>query len=84
MPLKNSLIARLSADSSGQIPVVVEPDAWHTDDDVVALLERSGARRVRILTPRYISARVAVDSLDEIENVARVSLKHRKELHSPS
>jgi len=81
MPLKNSLTVRLSADPSGRIPVVVEPDAQHTDVDVVALLETSGASRVRILAPGYISARVGLDSLDKIETVARVSLKHRKELH---
>ena len=84
MPLKNSLMARLSADPSERIPVVVEPDAQHSDADVVALLENSGASRVRILAPGHISARVGLDSLDKIETVARVSLKHRKELHPAS
>ena len=83
MPIRRSLMARLLTDASGRIPVVIASDARYSDEQILAWLNEKaeGAQGVRLLAPGHISACVTQDLLDELETMARVMLKHKKEPH---
>jgi hypothetical protein len=56
-------------------PVLVEPRAGHSDRDVVALLERAGAREVDVLAPGFISALLRSSAFQALAEIADVHPK---------
>jgi hypothetical protein len=59
---------------------MVEPLPGHTDDEVVALLQRSGATQISILAPGFISARAQPGALEALQSIAEVREKPRSQI----
>lgn len=62
------------------IPVLVEPQAGHSDDEVAAALESCGAKSVEILAPGFISAYAPAEALSQLEAIAHVHRKAKKRM----
>lgn len=63
------------------VPVLVEPQRGHSDEEVVAALESCGATNVEILAPGFISARAPARVMSELASVAQFHRKRRKRMH---
>ena len=79
MSPKKSLSAQANAAASGLVSIIAEPYAEQRDEDVALLLEGLGAQNIRILASGYISASVPLGSIDQVEPVAHITLKSRKQ-----
>ena len=60
------------------VPVLAEPKAGYTDDDVAQALAACGARNVEILAPGVISAYAPARALAELGKVAEMQRKTKK------
>jgi hypothetical protein len=63
------------------LSVTLEPRPGHTDQEVVSLLKKHGARQVAILAPGFVSAVADGATLKAAAAVAHVQLKARKTPH---
>jgi len=79
MFLRDSLSARSLVDISGAVAVVAEPLDGYSDEEVAQRLRSCGASRIELLAPGYLTARILPNSLEEVQGVARITLKKRKE-----
>jgi hypothetical protein len=61
------------------VPVIVEPRAGYTDQDVVSRLAALDAAAVTVVAPGFISAELAPAAFPSVESVATVSPKARKQ-----
>jgi hypothetical protein len=51
----------------------------HSDDEVLRKLGDLGASRIELLAPGYITARVTINCIQNMQDIVRVSLKGEKE-----
>jgi len=65
--------------TSREISIVVEPDASHGDQEIVERLKASGATRIEVLAPGYISASLPVDNIEQLRGIGHLTLKRQKE-----
>jgi hypothetical protein len=73
-----------SSDDETLLSVILEPLPDKTDEDVTRWLADANAKGVQILAPRFISAAVPAECLDEARRFASVTVKTRKQLRGPS
>jgi hypothetical protein len=71
----------LEAGAGGDVlSVMIEPYPGHSDEEVISSLEALGVSDVTLLAPGYISARADASALKEVEGIAHVHQKARKQL----
>jgi hypothetical protein len=70
---------KTSPPRSSDVWVTVEPRAGHTDDEIVTRLGNAGVTEISVLAPGFISAYANTETLQCIEDIADVSVKHRKQ-----
>lgn len=63
------------------VPVLVEPAAGHSDEEIAAALTACGATDVQILAPGFVSANAAGAALAPLEKIAHVHHKSFKQMH---
>ena len=63
------------------VPVLVEPAAGHSDEEVAAALTACGATDVQILAPGFVSANAPDGALASLEPIAHVHRKAVKQMH---
>ena len=73
-----------TTDSDEVVPVTVEPRPGRSDEEVAKRLRDVGAGDVTIMAPGFISAAVRRKSLDDIELVAYIHRKARKQPRTKS
>lgn len=70
----------MDSPSDRAVPVLVEPQDGHSDEEVAAALESCGATSVEILEPGFISARAPLRALTELASLAQFHRKPRKRM----
>jgi hypothetical protein len=63
------------------VPVLVEPAAGHSDEEIAAALTACGATDVQILAPGFLSANAPGAALASLETIAYVHQKSVKQMH---
>jgi hypothetical protein len=63
-----------------EIDVLLEPRPGHATDEVVQRLHDEGASEVAVLSPGFISARVARGALEALESIATSHPKITKQM----
>lgn len=66
----------------GAQAVTIEPLPGHSDEEVVAFLEESGASDITVLAPGFISAQADGQALSKVEEIASIHVKTRHQPHS--
>jgi hypothetical protein len=68
-------------DEAKEYAALVEPLSGHSDAEVVRLLQKLGASKTEILSPRFISTHATGAALQQVNRIAHVHLKREKESH---
>jgi hypothetical protein len=71
----------LFGEPDAEVDVLLEPTPGHSADEVAELLRAEGASQVTVLSPEYVSARAARETLAALEPVATVHPKATKRMH---
>jgi hypothetical protein len=66
-----------------EVDVLLEPTQGHTADEVARRLRAEGASHVEVLSPGFVSARAARETLDALGPVATAHPKATKRMHRP-
>lgn len=67
-------------DDEESIAVVLEPLPGHSDDEIAQSLKESGASKIEILAPGFISAEAKPSTLESMRQIAQLNVKQRKQL----
>ena len=65
-----------------ELSALVEPKPGHSNNEVITVLEESGAAKVTELAPGFISAQAKMAILRAIEDIAYVHIKLHKTVRS--
>lgn len=67
-------------DDDNEVDVLIEPDADHTDEDILSALAEKRAKDVEVLVRGFISAKIKQSSIESIETVGQVSIKEESKM----
>jgi hypothetical protein len=79
--LKFRKVASAPWRAQGPVSVTVEPRAGFSDEQVITELERSGAERIVVIAPGFISAEATPDCFSSLDRIAMVHVKPEHQLH---
>lgn len=63
-----------------EFDVLVEPDADHTDEDILNALAEANARDVQLLARGFISAKIMQSNLEKVQDIGFVSVKRKSQM----
>ncbi len=77
-PVQNSPINNQAC----KVPVLISPHQGHTQEEVIARLQKLGAENLQFPADGFISAEIRRDSVENLECLATVEIKQHYQMHN--